>query len=141
MKREIKRKTIIYGVIAVLLALTLATVYAVSPLITEVFFHPSTNQEESNSLPEMSEAIPVTIDELCNNPSEYHAQRVMVSGTVSELGLVKGPYFMLNGKIWVCYLHEEASVDISNIKNGDDVTVTGRFWSIDTIYAEVIQKT
>ena len=141
MKKEIKRKTIIYGVIAVLLASTLATVYAVSPLITEVFFHPSTNQEPPYSSPEMGEAIPVSIDELCNNPSTYHEQRVTVSGTVSELGLVKGPYFMLDEKIWVCYLHEEASVDISNVENGDYVTVTGRFWSIDTIYAEEIQKT
>ena len=144
MQKEIKRKTCIYGVAAAILAVALVTTvsYGLFPLIEETFFYPSesTNQE-SSSLPEMSEATPVSVDELSNNSSGYHGQRVMVSGTVSQLGLVKGPYFLLNEEIWVCYLHEEASVDISNVKNGDYITVTGRFWAPNTIYAEYIEKT
>ena len=142
MRKEIERKTCIYGVTAAILAIVLAiTVSAgVYPLIQEVFFYPSESSQEPYSLPPMSEAIPVSIDEISNNPSAYHGKRVMVSGKVSQLGLVKGPYFMLNEKVWVCYLHGEASVDISNVKNGDYVTVTGRFWAPDTVYAEKIEK-
>jgi len=143
MQREIKKKVCIYGIAAVILALVLATAVSAGlyPLIEERFFYPSesTNQEPP-SLPEMSEAIPVSVDALSNNPSSYNLKRVMVSGRVSKLGIVRGPYFMLDEKVWVCYLHTEASVDISNVKNGDYITVTGRFLTPDTIYAENIAK-
>ena len=89
----------------------------------------------------MSEALPVSIDELSNNPSEYHLKRVTVSGTVSKLGLVSGPYFMLDEKIWVCYVKEDLTfIDISTIKNGDYVTVTGKFRAPDELRAESITK-
>lgn len=145
MQREIKRKTIICGTAAVILALVLATSVTAGlyPLIKEVFFYPSgSTDQETGSLPPMTEAIPVSIDELFNNPSEYHLKRVTVSGTVSQLGLVRGPYFCLDERIWVCYVREDNTfIDISNIKNGDYVTVTGRFWAPNTIHAENITKT
>jgi len=145
MQKEIKRMTIIYGAAAVILALVLATSVTAGlyPLIKEVFFYPSesTNQEPG-PLPPMSEAIPVSIDELSNNPSEYHLKRVTVSGTVSQIGSLRGPYFYLEEKILVRYVREDNTfIDISNIKNGDYVTVTGRFWAPDTIHAENIAKT
>jgi hypothetical protein len=40
----------------------------------------------------------------------------------------------------VFYVHEEATVDVSNIQNGDMVTVTGKFTAPGTIYATIIQK-
>lgn len=144
MQKEIKRATIIYGVSAVILALVLATgvTAGLYPLIEEVFFYPSeSTSQEPNNLPPMSEAIPVSIDELSNNPSEYHLKRVTVSGIVSQLGSLRGPYFYLDEKILVRYVREDNTfIDISNIKNGDYVTVTGRFWAPDTIYAENIAK-
>lgn len=145
MQKEIRRATIIYGVAAILLALVLATSVTAGlyPLIREVFFYPSesTNQE-SNNLPPMSEAISVTIDELFNNPSKYHLKRVTVSGIVSQLGSLRGPYFYLDEKILVRYVREDNTfIDVSNIKNGDHVTVTGRFWAPDAIHAENITKT
>lgn len=144
MQKEIKRATIIYGAAAIILALVLATAVTAGlyPLIEEVFFYPSESTEEPNSFPPMSEAIPVTMDELSNNPSKYHLKRVTVSGTVSQLGSLRGPYFYLDEKILVRYLKEDNTfIDISNVKNGDYVTVTGRFLSPDTIYAESIEKT
>ena len=89
--------------------------------------------------PKVYEGI-VSTDELLGNPSKYHDQVVTVSGEVSKLGEVRGPYFMLDGKIWVCYLTPEGSVDISNIKNGDYVAVTGTFWASGTIQAGNIEK-
>ncbi len=47
---------------------------------------------------------------------------------------------MLDEKVTVFYSHEEATVDVSNIENGDTVTVTGRFAAPDTIYATKIEK-
>lgn len=142
MLRDIKRKALIYGVIAAILAVVIATTVSgdLFTFIQEKIFYPSdsTSEPEFNSLPETSETIPVSIDELSNKPSDYHGLRVLVSGKVSQLGQVKGPYFMMDEKIWVCYIHEEASIDISSVENGDYVTVKGRFWAIDTIYAEHI---
>jgi len=145
LQREIRRKTIIFGVIAAILAVALATTVSVAlyPLIEERFFYPSeSSDQEPTTLPPMSEAIPVTANALLNEPSNYHLKRVAVSGKVSQLGLVRGPYFLLDEKIWVCYYNQEQGmwIDISNVKNGDDVTVTGRFWSPDTIYAEKIER-
>jgi cytochrome c-type biogenesis protein CcmE len=114
-----KRTKIICGVAAVALALVLAII----------------------ALALMSEAIPVSIDELSNNPSEYHLKRVTVSGTVSKLGELRGPYFYLDEKISVCYYREDGTfIDISKIKNGDYVTVTGKFRAPDEIRAESITK-
>lgn len=114
-----KRAKIICGVAAVALALVLTII----------------------ALALMSEAMPVSVDELSNNPSKYHLKRVRVSGTVSKLGEIRGFYFMLDEKIWVCYLKEDNTfIDISNIKNGDYVTVTGRFIAPDEIRAESITR-
>jgi hypothetical protein len=63
-----------------------------------------------------------------------------VSGKVSLLGEVFGYLFMLDETVTVFYHHEEASVDVSNIENGDYVTVTGKFSSPETIYALEIEK-
>lgn len=78
--------------------------------------------------------------ELVQNPSEYEGVLVTVSGEVSLLGEVFGYLFMLDETVTVFYRHEEANVDVSNIENGDTVTVTGRFSSPDTIYALKIEK-
>ena len=78
--------------------------------------------------------------ELVQNPSEYEGVLVTVSGEVSLLGEVFGYLFVLDETVTVFYRHEEADVDVSNIENGDTVTVTGRFSSPDTIYALKIEK-
>ncbi len=78
--------------------------------------------------------------ELVQNPSEYEGVLVTVSGEVSLLGEVFGYLFMLDETVTVFYRHEEANVDVSNIENGDYVTVTGKFSSPDTIYALKIEK-
>jgi hypothetical protein len=78
--------------------------------------------------------------ELVQNPSEYDGAVVTVSGEVSLLGEVFGYLFMLDEKVTVFYVHEEATVDVSNIENGDTVTVTDRFAAPDTIYATKIEK-
>jgi hypothetical protein len=63
-----------------------------------------------------------------------------VSGKVSLLGEVFGSLFLLDEKVTVFYRHEEATVDISNIENGNTVTVTGKFVAPHTIYAITIEK-
>ena len=78
--------------------------------------------------------------DLVQNPSEYDGVIVTVSGKVSLLGEVFGSLFMLDEKVTVFYGHEEATVDISNIENGDTVTVTGKFVAPDTIYAIKIES-
>jgi len=78
--------------------------------------------------------------ELVQNPSEYDGVIVTVSGKVSLLGEVFGSLFMLDETVTVFYSHEEASLDVSNIENGDYVTVTGKFSSPETIYALEIEK-
>ena len=78
--------------------------------------------------------------ELVQNPSEYEGVVVTVSGEVSLLGEVFGYLFMLDETVTVFYRHEEANVDVSNIENGDYVTVTGKFSSPDTVYALKIEK-
>jgi len=65
---------------------------------------------------------------------------VTVSGKVSLLREVWGYLFMLDETVTVFYRHEEANVDVSNIENGDTVTVIGKFSSPDTIYALEIEK-
>ncbi len=78
--------------------------------------------------------------ELVKDASEYDGVIVMVSGKVSLLGEVFGYLFMLDEKVTVFYRHEEATVDVSNIENGDTVSVTGKFAAPDTIYALKIEK-
>lgn len=78
--------------------------------------------------------------ELVRHPYGYDGVIVTVSGKVSLLGEVWGYLFMLDEKITVFYRHEEANVDVSDIENGDSVTVTGKFSSPDTLYALEIKK-
>ena len=66
---------------------------------------------------------------------------VTVSGKVSLLGEVFGSLFELDKTVTVFYAHEEATVDVSTLKNGDIVTVTGKFVAPDMIYALGIEKT
>ena len=80
------------------------------------------------------------LSELVENPSKYENVVVTVSGKVSVLGEVFGSLFELDGKVTVFYAHEEATVDVSNIENGDIVTVVGKFAAPDTIYAITIEK-
>jgi len=82
----------------------------------------------------------VSSSELVQNPSEYDGVIVTVSGKVSLLGEVFGSLFMLDETVTVFYSHEEASLDVSNIENGDYVTVTGKFSSPEAIYALEIEK-
>jgi hypothetical protein len=78
--------------------------------------------------------------ELVQEASKYDGVVVTVSGKVSLLGEVFGSLFMLDEKVTVFYVHEEATVDVTNIENGDTVTVTGKFAAPDTIYAIEIEK-
>jgi hypothetical protein len=85
----------------------------------------------------------ISVDELLSNPSSYQGQVVRVSGTVSDLGLLKGPYFKLDEKLLICYLYGETNIYPTQIKdkiqNGDRVIVTGRFLG-DMLYAEKVEK-
>ena len=92
--------------------------------------------------PKVHEGI-ISTDELLGNPSKYHDQVVRVSGAVSDLGLLRGPYFKLDKKLLICYHYDETNIYPTQIKdkiqNGDHVVVTGRFLS-DIVYAEKIEK-
>ena len=109
------------------------TVDLVNEEITETEVNPEIRK------PKVHEDI-LSPSELVQNPSEYEGVLVTVSGEVSLLGEVFGYLFMLDETVTVFYRHEEANVDVSNIENGDTVTVTGRFSSPDTIYALKIEK-
>ena len=91
-------------------------------------------------VPNVDEAV-LSPSELVQEASNYDGVVVTVSGKVSLLGEVFGSLFMLDETVTVFYSHEEATVDVSNIQNGDTVTVTGKFASPDTIYATKIEKT
>jgi len=82
----------------------------------------------------------ISPSELVQNPSEYDGVIVTVSGKVSLLGEVFGYLFVLDETVSVFYRHEEASLDVSNIENGDYVKVTGKFSSPEIIYALEIEK-
>jgi hypothetical protein len=82
----------------------------------------------------------VSITELVEKASAYDRVVVTVSGKVSLLGEVFGSLFELDETVTVFYAHAAGVVDVSNIENGDTVTVTGRFVAPDTIYAESIEK-
>jgi len=109
------------------------TVDLVNEEITETEVNPEIRR------PKVHEDV-LSPSELVQNPSEYEGVVVTVSGEVSLLGEVFGYLFMLDETVTVFYRHEEANVDVSNIENGDTVTVTGRFSSPDTIYALKIEK-
>ncbi|MCW4017936.1 MAG: hypothetical protein NWF00_04565 [Candidatus Bathyarchaeota archaeon] len=79
-------------------------------------------------------------EELIQNPAEYDGVVVTVSGKVSLLGEVFGSLFMLDDDLTVFYSHPDGSVDVSNIANGDTVTVTGKFAAPGTLYALSITK-
>ena len=78
--------------------------------------------------------------ELVQDASKYDGVIVTTSGEVSVLGEVFGYLFMLDEEVTVFYIHEGATVDVSNIENGDTVTVTGKFAAPDTIYAIKIEN-
>ena len=82
----------------------------------------------------------VSIAELVENASAYDGVVVTVSGEVSLLGEVFGSLFELDKTVTVFYAHAEGAVDVSDIENGDTVTVTGRFVAPATIYAQSIEK-
>ena len=82
----------------------------------------------------------ISVGELVQDATDYDGVVVTVSGKVSLLGEVFGSLFLLDEIVTVFYVHEQASVDVSNIENGDIVTVTGKFAAPDTIYATIIQK-
>jgi hypothetical protein len=90
-------------------------------------------------VPNFDEAV-LSPSELVQEASNYDGVVVTVSGKVSLLGEVFGYLFMLDETVEVFYVHEEATVDVSNIENGDTVTVTGKFAAPHTIYATRIEK-
>ena len=100
--------------------------------ITETDVQPETVR------PKIQDGI-VSIMELVEKASAYDGVVVTVSGEVSILGEVFGSLFELDETITVFYAHAAAVVDVSNISNGDTVTVTGSFVAPDTIYATAIE--
>jgi hypothetical protein len=109
------------------------TVDLVNEEITETEVNPEIR------MPKVHENV-LSPSELVQNPSEYDGVIVTAPGKVSLLEEVFGYLFMLDETVTVFYRHEEANVDVSNIENGDTVTVTGKFSSPDTIYALKIEK-
>jgi len=95
--------------------------------------------------PKVKEGI-TPLSELMNNHSDYYDVIVTVSGKVSLLGEttllgeVFESLFELDELVTVVYSHEEATVDVSGIENGDTVTVTGKFADPNLIYATKIEK-
>ena len=79
-------------------------------------------------------------NELVEQASEFDGVVVTVSGKVSLLGEVFGYLFELDKTVTVFYVHEDATVDVSTIENGDTVTVTGKFAAPDVIYALTIEQ-
>ena len=102
--------------------------------ITEIDIQPETVR------PKIEDNI-VALTELVENASEYDGVVVTVSGKVSLLGEVFGSLFDLDGTVTVFYAHQDGAVDVSDIENGDTVTVTGKFVAPNTIYAQSIEKT
>lgn len=101
--------------------------------ITETDVQPETVR------PKIEDGI-VSITKLVENASKYDGVVVTVTGKVSLLGEVFGSLFELDDSVTVFYAHAAGVVDVSNIKNGDTVTVTGSFIAPDTIYASSIEK-
>jgi len=109
------------------------TVNLESEQITETDVQPETIR------PKIEDGV-VSITELVEKASAYDGVIVTVSGEVSLLGEVFGSLFELDGTVTVFYSHPAGEVDVSNINNGDTVTVTGSFVAPDTIYATGIEK-
>ena len=114
--------------------------------VTGTFVSPDTIHaieiDEGNSetdAPEGGENV-LSISELVENASDYEWEIVTVSGEVSQLGQVVGSWFSLGGTLKVYYLHIGADLDVSSIRNGDTVTVTGKFSLPSTMYAMKIEK-
>ena len=101
--------------------------------ITETDVQPETVR------PKIEEGL-VSLTELVEKASAYDGVVVTVSGEVSLLGEVFGSLFELDKTVTVFYAHAAGVVDVSNIENGDTVTVTGTFVAPNTIYAECIEK-
>ncbi|MCW4016950.1 MAG: hypothetical protein NWF06_11320 [Candidatus Bathyarchaeota archaeon] len=80
------------------------------------------------------------LSELIENPENYEGVVVTVTGKVSLLGEVFGSLFELDETVTVFYAHQNGEVDVSDIENGDTVTVTGKFAGPSTIYATSIEK-
>jgi hypothetical protein len=97
--------------------------------------------------PKVKEGI-TPLSELMNNRLDYYDVIVSVSGKVSSLGEGIGligedfnnSLFELDGLVTVIYTHNEATVDVSDIENGDTVIVTGKFGEPNLIYATKIEK-
>ena len=84
----------------------------------------------------------LTVDEFLANPAKYDKQTVQVFGRVSDLGYLEGAFFKLDGKIMICYIHNNTNLhsQISEVQNGDPMIVTGMFYHDDMIlYAENIR--
>jgi hypothetical protein len=109
------------------------TVNLETEVITETDVQPETVR------PKIEDGI-VPLIELVEKASAYDGVVVTVSGEVSLLGEVFGSLFELDKTITVFYAHAAGVVDVSNIQNGDTVTVTGTFVAPNTIYAESIEK-
>jgi hypothetical protein len=101
--------------------------------ITETDIQPETVK------PKIEDGI-VPLVELVEKASAYDGVVVTVSGEVSLLGEVFGSLFELDKTVTVFYAHAEGVVDVSDIENGDTVTVTGTFVAPNTIYAQSIEK-
>ena len=113
--------------------IVIVTVDLVKEEITNIDMEPETVR------PKEKEDV-ISISELVQDATNYEGVVVTVSGKVSLLGEVFGSLFLLDETVTVFYAHEQASINVSNIENGDIVTVTGKFAAPDTIYATVIQK-
>jgi hypothetical protein len=84
----------------------------------------------------------LTIDKLLNNAAEYDGQTVQVFGTVTDLKYSDEATFQLDGKIKICYIHDNVDLQsqISEVEKGDPIIVTGVFHCDDMIlYAEHIR--
>lgn len=117
-----------FGVQVVKVTVNLAT-----EEITETDVQPETVR------PKIEDGV-VPLTELVEKASAYDGVVVTVSGKVSLLGEVFGSIFELDETVTVFYAHAAGVVDVSNIENGDTVTVKGTFVAPDTIYAESIEK-
>jgi len=84
----------------------------------------------------------LTVDRLLSNATDYDKQLVQVFGRVSDLGDLEGPFFRLDGKIMVCYIHDniDLHLQISEVQNRDPMIVTGIFYYDEmTLYAQNIR--
>jgi len=84
----------------------------------------------------------LTVDELHANSAKYDGQTVQVFGRVSDLGYLEEPFFKLDGKLLICYIHNNTNLQsqLNGVQNGDPMIVTGMFrYDGMTLYAEHIR--